>query len=145
MKVEEFWLPLKYGPLGLAAIATVLAAFLLWQVIREPQVPKGKRGFFKTYTIFSSVLFVVALASTVLDNVLFKEDRRMSAIRELVGRLDENEVNKTGLMSDFRLISGTPLKRVVFRMCQSIAKLGELVQCTTTAQLSLLERWPAIR
>lgn len=69
MKVEQFWEALKYGPLGLAAIATLLAAMLLFQVLKQPQVPKAKRQLFNTYMIFCSILVLVSIGAAVMDSL----------------------------------------------------------------------------
>ena len=99
--LEVFWGALKYGPIGLAAIATVLAAYLLWDVLKLPQVSKSKRRIFFGFMFFCMGLFIIAIGANVLDNLLFKADRRVENVRQYISRLDENEMQK------FTALTGT--------------------------------------
>lgn len=159
MKVEAFWEALKYGPLGLAAIATLLAALLLFQVLKQPQVSKSKRQIFTTYMVFCSALVLVSIGAAVFDTLrqtdyqrlvqqneqltiqqmetsrrLSEASQRVGTIRSLIARLDENEMEKARILARRQSEVGDALKPVLRSMCITLVEIsrhaeGQTMRC----------------
>jgi Na+/phosphate symporter len=115
--------------MGLAAIVAVVAAYLLREVLRQSQVPKSKRQIFNSFMVFCGLLLLVSVGTTVLESIFFKQDRRMAKIRELLGRLDENEVHK--YEQAMQNASPEIMKMTIKKMCEGIVEIGTQADAET--------------
>lgn len=136
---------LKYGPIGLAAIACFYAAYLLTTVTKKPKVDPQIVRVVNNFMVFCVALLVISIGANILDAVLVKRDQRITNIREQISRLDEQEVNKyqTFRIHDRNQSAGTLvqiLKPTVKRMCGAIVAIAKEVEgaapsCTEVVQL----------
>src|SRR5262249_16209105 len=130
---EVFWGALKYGPIDLAAIANVVAAYLLWDVLKLPLVSKSKRQIFFGFMFFCMGLFIIAIGANVLDNLLFKADRRMEKVRQYISRLDENEMEKFTALT--RTIPGESEEQRLIRIMNTVPDMVPTM-CGLVVQIS---------
>jgi hypothetical protein len=124
---EALWGALKFGPIGLAGIAAFFAGQLFSEMVKEQQISKTKRKLFHSYLIFCAVLLSIAVGAVFLDNAFFKSDRRAAAVRETLGRLDENELQKFNYVSRGVVSSDGELATLIVVMCETMITIAEAV------------------
>jgi hypothetical protein len=115
--MEGLFAALKYGALGLAAIVAVHAGYLLQTALRQPKLTKGHRTMFETYIGVCMILVIVCAL------VAYFENPKMASIRESVGRLDENELQKYEAAGPN--MDPSAMRVLVKRMCGTLIEIAE--------------------
>jgi hypothetical protein len=89
---------------------------------------------------FCVLLFLIAIGANIVDNLFFKSDRRAGHIRELIARLDENEMQK------YELVAGNAapdsMRTIIKRMCETIIEIGTEVEAQAAHCKVAMERTP---
>ena len=142
--MEAVFGALKYGPLGLAAIACVYTAYVVSKVLEGPNSWFLQSRLLTRYMIFCVALLVVSIVASLADSIFIKPDARINKVRELISRLDEQEIQK---YDDLRrqdpnqpaVTLGNILKPLVKRMCESVVSIATVVEagaphCAAEAQ-----------
>jgi hypothetical protein len=142
------WDALKYGPVTIAAFTAFWVAGLLTIELRRRQVRKTARSILTNFMIFCFVLTALSWGLTIFDEyskrrmaadqdallqaAQRKYDDKLSNIRELIGRLDVETINKLRAENNPDGIQVGTLRTITRSLCMIVGDIyreaGGLVQ-----------------